>query len=408
MDRTILHIDMNNCYASIEAVYNPALKGKPVAVVGDPEARHGIVLAKSQEAKLCGVTTGNPIWKAKKDCPDIILIPPHYDWYLKHSRMAKAMYYEYTDLVETLGLDECWLDVTGSLRIFGSGKAIADDIRARMKETLGVSVSIGVSWNKMFAKLGSDYKKPDATTVFNREDMETIIWNLPVSDMWGSGWATTPKLHALGIFTIGDLARTSADALKAKFGVFGHQLWAVANGHDISAVHGHESDPIKSFGNSTTTPRDLKNEEDIKITLYVLAESVAKRMREQKFKCRTVQIWIRYSDMSSFERQGTLSQPVSNSQDIFDMALALFRENRERGRAIRGLGVRGCNLESGTYVQEGFLPEQKRSLRRDDLENSIDSLRSRYGHFVVQRGKLMTDTSLSGFDPGDNVGFMNT
>lgn len=408
MDRTILHIDMNNCYASIEAVYNPKLKGKPVAVVGDPEARHGIVLAKSQEAKICGVTTGNPIWKAKQDCPDIILIPPHYDWYLKHSRMAKAMYYEYTDMVETLGLDECWLDVTGSLKIYGSGKAIADEIRTRMKESLGVSVSIGVSWNKMFAKLGSDHKKPDATTVFEREDMESLIWSLPVSEMWGSGWATTPKLHGLGIFTIGDLAHTRPDILKSKFGVFGHQLWAVANGYDITVVEGHENDPIKSFGNSTTTPRDLTNEEDIKITLYVLAESVAKRMREQDFKCRTVQIWIRFADMTGIERQATLSQPVSNSQDIFDMSLTLFRDNCEKGRPIRGLGVRGCNLESGTYVQESFMPEQKRSLRRDDLEKTIDALRSRYGHFVVQRGKLMTDTSLSGFDPSDNVGFMNT
>ena len=409
MDRCILHVDMNAFYASVECLYHPELRGKPVAVAGDPLERHGIILAKSQEAKVCGVTTGHPIFKAKQLCPDLILVDPHYDLYLKHSRLAKEIYKEYTDQVETLGLDECWLDVTGSRNIFGSGEKIAEELHKRIYKELGVTVSIGISWNKIFAKLGSDYKKPNATTIFNREDMEKTIWKLPACDMWGVGWAIAPKLAKYGVRTIGDIARTDRTVLESWYGKNGLMLWAFANGYDTSeVVTGDYIREIKSVGNTTTTPKDLETDSDIKITLYLLCESVAERMREQHFKCRTVQIWIRYGDMESCERQATMPYAISNSQDIFELAYELFQKHRKNGRSIRGLGVRGCNLSGDDYIQESFLPERIKSLKRDDLEHTIDNIRNRFGHFVIQRGLQLTDENLSHVDPAhEHIGFMN-
>ena len=409
VDRTILHIDGNNFYASVECLYNPELRGKPMAVAGDPLERHGIILAKSQEAKKCGVTTGHPIWKALQLCPELVLVDPHYDLYLKHSRLAKEIYKEYTDQVETLGLDEAWLDVTGSQGIFGDGRTIAHTIRKRITRELGITVSVGVSWNKIFAKLGSDYKKPDAVTCFNHADLESVIWRLPACDMWGVGWATMPQLAKYGIYTIGDLAKTDYKLLESWFGKNGLMLWSFANGHDTSpVVDGNYIREIKSVGNTTTTPKDLETDQQIKITLYLLAESVAERMRDQNFKCRTVQLWIRYDDMSGCERQATMPYAISNSDDIFALAYELLRKHRNVSRKIRGLGVRGCNLTGDAFIQESFLPEKIKSQRRDDLEDTIDSLRHRFGHFIVQRGLQLTDTELSHVDPkNEHVGFMN-
>ena len=234
--RIILHSDLNNFYASVECLYHPEYRGKPLAVLGDPEARHGIVLAKNYEAKSRDVRTGDPKWMAEQKCPGIVFVPPHYELYMKHSRLVRQIYSEYTDQVEPYGLDECWLDVTGSTRLFGSGEEIADKIRKRVKSELGVSVSVGVSFNKIFAKLGSDLKKPDATTVIECDRFKEVVWPLPVKELLYVGRATHNKLKRRGIFTIGDLANANPESLKFWLGKMGIVLWQFANGLDTSPV----------------------------------------------------------------------------------------------------------------------------------------------------------------------------
>ena len=297
-ERVILHSDLNNFYASVECLYHPEYRGKPLAVLGDPEARHGIVLAKNYEAKAYGVQTGDPMWMAQKKCSDIVFIPPHYDLYMKHSKLIREIYSEYTDKVEPYGLDECWLDVSGSTMLFSSGEDIANEIRKRVKFELGVSVSVGVSFNKIFAKLGSDMKKPDATTVIESNRFKGIVWPLPVKELLYVGRATHAKLKRKGIFTIGDLANTNPENLRFWLGKMGIVLWQFANGLDTSPVSNIGAKSlIKTVGNSTTAPRDLVTDKDIKITLMVLSESVSSRLREYGFICRTVQIGIRDNEL---------------------------------------------------------------------------------------------------------------
>ena len=304
MKRTILHSDMNCCYASIEHLYHPELTGKPLAVGGDPEARHGIVLTADYLAKKHGVKTGMAIWQAKQVCPELNFISPRMDLYLRFSRMAHEIYGEYTDLQEPYGVDESWLDVTASSTIQGDGYRIAQEISNRMKSELGITVSIGVSFNKIFAKLGSDYKKPDAITTMYEDEFKSKAWALPASDLLYVGRSTAQKLTRLGIHTIGDLARTEEYLLESQLGKMGGILWAFANGFDDSPVKKENTHaPVKSIGNSTTTPRDLENNEDVKIVLYILAESVAARLRENGFKCRVVEISVRDNELLSFTRQ---------------------------------------------------------------------------------------------------------
>lgn len=301
MKRTILHSDMNCCYASIEHLYHPELTGKPLAVGGNPEARHGIVLTADYLAKKHGVKTGMAIWQARQVCPELNFISPRMDLYLRFSRMAHEIYGEYTDLQEPYGVDESWLDVTASSTIKGDGYRIAQEISNRMKSELGITVSIGVSFNKIFAKLGSDYKKPDAITTMYEDEFKSKAWVLPASELLYVGRSTTQKLTRLGIHTIGDLARTEEYLLESQLGKMGGILWAFANGFDDSPVKKENTHaPVKSIGNSTTTPRDLENDEDVKIVLYILAESVAARMRENGFKCRVVETSIRDNELLSF------------------------------------------------------------------------------------------------------------
>ena len=412
MDRTVLHCDMNNFYASVEMLLHPELRGKPVAVAGDPQARHGIVLAKSYEAKRRGVKTGNALWMARQLCPDIIFVPPHFDEYLKFSRLAQEIYMDYTDQVESFGLDECWLDVTGSTDLFGDGKDIADVIRERIKRELGVTVSVGVSYNKIFAKLGSDLRKPDATTVISKEDYREIVWPLPVSDLLYVGPATTEKLRRYLIKTIGDLAKADWGLLQSLFGKVGTILKAFANGWDISPVASCDAQPqVKSIGNSTTTPKDLLTDRDIKITLYVLCESVAERLREQYLVCSTVQVWIRYDDLRSCERQASLDGYVCNSESLFKRAYELVQRNRKPDKPLRSLGVRACNLAPDIALQTSFFPEVKRAQRGNDLEKTVDTIRRRFGHHSIQRGIAMMDRDLSVLDPKNDhvihpVGFL--
>lgn len=403
MERVILHSDLNNFYASVECLYNPQLRGKPVAVIGDPEARHGIVLAKTYEAKAYGVATGNPLWMAKQMCPDIIFVEPHYDLYIKYSNIAREIYNEYTNQVEPYGIDECWLDVTGSTHLFGDGKNIADKIRKQIKSELGVTVSVGVSYNKIFAKLGSDMKKPDATTVITSEHFKEIVWPLSVNDLLYVGRATHNKLKRCGIYTIGDLARADQKLLRYILGKNGIMLWMFANGLDTSPVSNIGAKSlIKSISNSTTTPRDLITDEDVKITLYVLCESVSSRMREYGFVCKTVQIGIRDNTLYSYERQGNLSYPNRTSKALFEKAFELYKKNHTSGKPIRSLTVRACNLSLQDNEQLSFLPDIAAIQKQEEIENTMDNIRKQFGHFSIQRGILLSDRYLSNINPKED------
>lgn len=320
MNRTILHSDCNCFYASVELLHHPELRGKPVAVGGDPEARHGIVLTADYTAKRYGVKTGMALWQAKQVCPDITFLPPRMDLYLRFSRMAQEIYADYTDKREPYGIDESWLDVTDSATLKGDGFHIAQEISSRMKKELGITVSVGVSFNKIFAKLGSDYKKPDAITTMYEDEFQRKAWCLPVSDLLYVGNATNKKLYSMGIRTIGDLAKSDETLLVRKLGKMGSILWAFANGYDESPVKlENTSAPVKSVGNSTTTPRDMETDEDVKIVLYILAESVAARLRENGFRCRTVEISVRCKEtlrMSKKEKSEKNRKKLRNPENM--------------------------------------------------------------------------------------------
>lgn len=398
-ERVILHSDLNNFYASVECLYHPEYRGKPLAVLGDPKARHGIVLAKNYEAKAYGVQTGDPMWMAKKKCPDIVFVPPHYDLYMKHSKLIREIYSEYTDKVEPYGLDECWLDVSGSTMLFGSGEDIANEIRKRVKFELGVSVSVGVSFNKIFAKLGSDMKKPDATTVIESNRFKEIVWPLPVKELLYVGRATHAKLKRKGIFTIGDLANSNPENLQFWLGKMGVVLWQFANGLDTSPVSNIGAKSlIKTVGNSTTAPRDLMTDEDIKITLMVLSESVSARLREYGFICRTVQIGIRDNALEWFERQGKLEIPNRTAKSIFELAFSLFKKHTN-GKPIRSLSVRACDLKPMDFVQLQAPPASVALQHQEGVTAAMDTLRNRFGHFSIQKGMMLCDSELSNLDP---------
>lgn len=411
--RTILHVDCDAFYASVECLLNPSLRGKPVAVIGDPELRHGIVLAKSYEAKRFGVQTGDAVWEAKRKCSDIIFVPAHYEQYLHFSKMSKELFADYSDRCESFGLDESWIDLTGCTQLFGSGEEVANRIRERVKEELGITASVDVSFNKVFAKLASDMKKPDGTTVIPYDNFREKVWSLPVKDLLYVGRATTNKLHSYGIRTIGDLAKSSVDFLTLRFGKIGEMLWKFANGMDTSPVSNIGAKSlIKSVGNSTTAPRNLVTDNDIKITLYALSESVAERLREHGFRCKTVQITVRDNELISYERQMKLEQPACTAKELFDAAFALYKKHHTSGKPVRSLGVRACNLIYLDSVQLSFYPDVMKIQQQEQLEEAVDDIRRRFGHFSIQRGLMLTDTQLSALNPIDDhiihpIGFLN-
>jgi DNA polymerase-4 len=402
MSRTILHVDLNNFYASVECLYRPEIRDKPVIVCGDIEARHGIVLAKNYIAKALGVKTGEAIWQAKLKCAGLVAVQADYSKYLRFSRMARAIYADYTNQIEPFGIDEAWLDITGTEKIFGTGPEVANAIRTRLKGELGLTGSVGVSFNKIFAKLGSDMKKPDATTVINEENFQQMVWPLPVGDLLYVGHSTKQKLENRAIYTIGDLARRDVNDLKRLLGVWGQTLWHFANGLDSAPVKqtGEES-IVKSVGNSTTTPRDLLNNEDVKLIIYVLAESVAARLRKHGLKCKTVAISVRGNDLMSFERQGKVLGPTFLSGDIAEKAMEIFIENYRWDNPIRSLGVRGSDLVTAdSHLQLDLFDNS--NLNAEALAVTVDNLHRRFGHYSIQRCSMLLDRELTGFNPKED------
>ncbi len=399
MDRVILHSDLNCFFASVEMSCEPSLRGKPIAVVGDPQRRHGIVLTKSYEAKACGVKTGQAIWQALECCPELVLVPADLKKYQDYAARVREIYLDYSSAVEAFGIDESWIDATESCGLYGSGQAIADELRTRVWEELGLTCSVGVSFNKVFAKLGSDYKKPDATTVIARENFRQIVWPLPVEDLLYVGRATKAKLNHYGIFTIGDLAVSTPDFLQKLLGVNGLMLYQFANGDDTSNVAEFDMEQaVKSVGNSTTAPHDLVCERDVRITLRILSESVAERLRRAGCQGKCVTLSLRGMDLSWHERQLQCTYPVCNSEDILSAAWRLYRVEQEEG-ALRGLGVRVSSLSRREAPQLSCMTDEAHSLRHEDLERTMDAIRSRYGHDAICRGLMLCDRELSGLNP---------
>ena len=401
VDRCVLHIDMNNFFATVECRGREDLVGKPVAVGGDAEARHGIILAKNYEAKSYGIRTGESIVEARKKCPKLVILPAHYDEYIKVSRAARKIYSDYTDLIESFGIDECWIDVTESEYLFGGGERIADEIRGRIKRELGVTVSVGVSFNKVFAKLGSDLKKPDATTVISRENFKNTVWTLPAEELLFVGRSTKRRLNTLGIFTIGDLANADGNMLLRFLGKNGMMLQSFALGRDNAPVLRNEAAyPVKSVGNSTTAPRDIKTEREAEIVFAVLCESVAVRLRAEGKKCTTVRISVRSSDLSWYSKQCRVEATFSE-REIYRAAVGLYRESF-KGGAVRSLGVCGADLCPERDEQMSiFDGETVGRARLEVLERTTDTIRSRFGKYAIRRGLMLEDVSLSRFCPYD-------
>ena len=387
--RKILHSDMNNFYASVECMLNPSLKGKPVAVCGSVEERHGIVLAKNYPAKAFGVQTGDAVWQAKEKCRDIIIVPPHYDEYIKYSKLAREVYNRYTNQVEPYGMDECWLDISG----YNSRdpETVAYEIKETMKEELGLTVSVGVSYNKIFAKLGSDMKKPDAVTVIPKDTFREKIWGLPASDLLFVGRATERFLNRFYIRTIGDLAKTDPDFLKSHIGVNGIKLWRYANGLDNSPVMYSDYRPIvKSVGHGTTTVEDLKSNEEVWITILELTQDIGYRLKKLGLNCMGISICIRNEDLMFKEWQRKLNFATQSPFVIAKLAYDLFLQKYVWNKNIRSVTVRGINLVSDSApIQLDLFNDQVSMDKQTKIDNCIESLRSRFGKEIIRNGVLL-------------------
>ena len=409
MDRIILHSDINACYAGIELLFAPQLRGKPVAVGGDEALRHGIVLSKTEEAKRIGVRTGMTLWQARQLCPELVVVPPHFDRYLYFTGEVQKIYSEYTDRREPFGIDESWLDLTGCVPAAG-GKAAAQEIGARVKHELGLTVSVGVSWNKVFAKLGSDYKKPDAVTVIGRHDYKDKVWPLPAGALLFVGRSTARRLGELGIHTIGDLARTQADVLRLRLGKAGDMLQAFANGWDTSPVRrAGERPPVKSIGNSTTTPRDMISLSDAMPALVSLAESVGARLRQAGLMARTVTLDMRSAQLTWCSHRMRLECPTDCSRALLESALALLAEAHAWPGALRGIGIRAEELVSVNMPDQiDIFNDYVNRIKQKNLDSAIDRIRGKYGGAAVQRGAGFADPAMAVTPAQEEFAFVKT
>lgn len=392
-DRVIFHCDLNCFFASVELLDKPALREVPVAVCGDPASRHGIILAKNEPAKRRGVQTAETVWQAKQKCPNLILLPPHHGLYAQYSRRINTIYGQYTDLVEPFGIDESWLDVTGSLHLFGDdARQLADDIRARLRQEVGLTISVGVSFNKVFAKLGSDYKKPDATTVISRENWRDIVWPLPVGDLLFVGRAARRTLGQYGVETIGQLAACKPEMLEQLMGKMGVQLYRYANGLDDAPVRPqHQREPVKSVGNSTTFPENLTRWEEIRSGLQLLSDSVAGRLRKEGLYCGGVAVAVKDAQFRTVSRQMRLGTPTHLMRDIFEAAQELTRRIWKAPTPVRLLSVTALYItdSADSYQQLDLLAGDAplRDQRQEQLESAMDTIRGKYGRDAIAFGR---------------------
>ena len=396
MERIIIHSDMNSCYASIECSLNPELKGKPVAVGGSVEDRHGIILAKTAEAKKFGVTTGEAIWQAQRKCPDLIVVPPHFDIYAEYSALARDIYRRYTDEIEPMGLDEAWCDITGSILLFGSAENITNGIRKAFKEELGITVSIGVSFNKIFAKLGSDLAGTDEVVTITKENYKDVVWPLDVGAIMGVGRKTAEKLRSYGISTVGDLAVRDIKDLHFLVGVVGDDLWRYANGYDDSRVmkDGYMRD-VKSIGHGVTCREDLINDEEVWLGFLKLCQDISRRLRKEKLAARGVQIAVRDSFLMTKQFQCETVYPTQSATEIAKTAFKLFKDNYQWRNNVRALSVRAINLcDEDAPVQLDLSGEYKQHDRQKSIDDATFMLREKFGSDAVFNCSVMMEKKM--------------
>jgi len=389
--RYILHCDLNNFYASVECFENPELRGKPVVVCGRTEDRHGIVLAKNYVAKQFGIKTGDVLWEARRKCPDVVSVVARHSLYLKYSRLVRRIYSEYTDRIEPFGIDEAWLDLSGVVHSFDEAEALAGVLRERVKTEVGLTISVGVSFCKVFAKLGSDMKKPDATTVITLENYKLKVWPLPVSDLLFVGRATTAKLLGLNIKTIGDLALFDRNLIKVKLGKIGEMIQDYALGVDCGEVRKYdERAEIKSVGNSLTYYKDVSTREDIYALFLLLSESVVARMKAYGFKkARNLVISVTDNNLNSITRMMKMNPPTDIASEVATCAMQLFEKNFAYRSKVRGLGVHVSDFVESEQI-DLFSPTSKRE-KSERLQMEIENLRNRFGRKTIQRAIVMRD-----------------
>lgn len=398
-DRVILHCDLNNFYASVACLDNPTVKNFPVGVGGNEKERHGIILAKNYLAKEYGIKTGETIISAKQKCPDLIIVPPNFRRQNLLSRRVREIYKDYTSLIEPFGIDECWLDVTGSILLYGSGEELADIIRKRVKKEVGLTISVGVSFTKVFAKLGSDLKKPDAVTVIAKDNFKEKIWGLSVGELLGIGRKTAEKLRNLGIFTIGDLANCHPKTLENVLGKNGLKLSAIANGNDDAAVKEQDyEDTPKSVGRSTTAAHDLSQPEQIYKTLLFLSESVATTLKKKGLKAGGIQVQTRTNTLVVHEFQTVINNPTSSALVIARQGMDLIYKNYDFLYPLRSVGIRAIKLKRSEVFQSDIFGDSISQIKNDMLEEKIVDIRDKFGADSLKRARVVNETEPIGPD----------
>ncbi len=394
--RIIIHCDLNSFFASVEILKQPWLANIPMAVAGDSKKRKGVILAKNILAARCGVKTAEPIWSAKAKCSNLMIISPSNDDYLIVSQKVRKIYEEYSNRIEAFGIDECWLDISKIASDFEEGRELADEIREKIHSHIGITASCGVSFNKVFAKLGSDMKKPDATTVIDENNFKETVWTLPVERLLYVGGATVKTLNAMNIFTVGQLASADTAELERAFGKNGITLWINANGQDMSPVEiTNISTDMKSISNSITLPRDITEDEDVRAVLLSLSEKVSGRMRRHGYVCDTVALFVRDYNLESFERQIKLENPNRTAACLFDAAYTLYIENNISKIPIRALGIKASNLSKCNEGQISMSYSPDKFEKYEKIESLTDSIRSQFGKASIKRGIMLADTVIS-------------
>lgn len=396
-DCTILHCDLNNFYASVECILNPALKEKYVAVCGNKEHRHGIVLAKNQLAKEKGVQTGDTIIEAQKKCPELVIVPPHYEEYVNYAKKVHKIYKEYSDKVESFGFDECWIDITNTINLFGNAKTIADNIRAKVKKETGLTISVGVSFCKTFAKLGSDLKKPDATTIISKSNFKETVWPLPINYMLMIGKKTTEKLKKYNIYTLEDLAKADTKLLKSLLGANGLQIKKLANGEEETIVTQVDiSQPIKSLGHGTTTIIDVKDYQTAKQVILFLSDMIAVRLRQNGLLCNGISLTIKYNNLSSISKQCKLPTKTFNATTIANVAYKLLFEiwKGPLDIPLRLIGINTYDLvDVAQNTQESLFDNPQEEIN-ENLDFTIDKIRKKYGYSIITKGTTLNNNNI--------------
>lgn len=403
-EKIILHIDINHCYAQMEEARYPELRLVPMCVGGSEETRSGIVLARNLHAKEFKVTTAEPLRDSFRKCPQLVVVQPDYDYYVYTSERIKDIYRGYTDLVESFGVDEAWLDLTHTCHLFGEPLEVAKTIQQRVLDEYGLTVSVGLSDNKIFAKLGSDYMKPSGLTIMNKHNYKEIVWPLPCQDLLYVGPSTQKKLNEINIYTIGDIAQSDIASLDKELGKVGAILWAFANGLDDSSVS-IDVRQAKSIGNGITTPKDMTNFEETKVVLYVLAESICSRMKDAGLVANVISLQMRDTSLHTFSRQRKLTQPTNVVGDIMPVVLQLLKEHYVFTKPLRSVTITGSKLVTEPNIgQISIFDDQKDSVQNFKVDTVMDDIRNKYGHDAIKRANMLLKEELTSFNPkGDHT-----